>query len=51
VIAFVIRTAVPDLIAHRANSGQLGIPLQQQLSGNATHVFRLSQFGTRTNRA
>ena len=38
VIAFVVRSAMPDLIAHRADVGQIGLPLAQKLSGNATHV-------------
>ena len=37
-IAFVIRAAIPDLIAHGADLGQIGVPLSQDLSGDATHT-------------
>src|SRR5882724_2856761 len=39
-IAFIIRAAVPDLIAHRADLCRIGIPLSQDLSGDATHTLR-----------
>src|ERR1700692_3884498 len=52
VIAVIIRTAVANLVAHPADVSQLGLPVTQKLSGDATHrsrprlrsLFRLSQF-------
>src|SRR5579863_1497251 len=38
-VALVIRTTMPDLIAHRAYIGQFGVPLAQKLSGNAAHDY------------
>jgi hypothetical protein len=37
VVAFIIRATMPDLIAHRTDISQLGVPLAQKLSSNATH--------------
>src|SRR5579864_459010 len=36
-IALVIRTPVPDLIAHQADIGEFSLTLAQKLSGDATH--------------
>src|SRR5450755_2221556 len=41
VIAFVVRTAIPYLIAHRTDISQFGVPLSQDLSGDATHTLQV----------
>jgi len=38
-VALVIRPTMPNLIAHRADIGQFGVPLAQKLSGNAAHDY------------
>src|SRR3954447_2581836 len=40
--AFIVRTAVADLGAHRAHQGRVGDPVTQQKAGNSTHNRKLS---------
>jgi hypothetical protein len=45
VVAFIVRAAVADLVAHRAKQGTIRRSLSKVESGNPAHFIRLSQTG------